>query len=1018
MRECSNHKFILLLLATLFILCSCDQNIECIDPDNWGGRLYTTIGAGGPAKITKIGGLSEVIAWTPSYVLDGSEVIMVVKNNSYKKKASDLNKVKAFRQCENIDMYDNYNTWTPILGNVLTNTLPLCTFATTTCSGTGPDETCPWCELTDQPMMAHEVPTSNSPCRLNQGLGLYLTLSTEGAPNARDFKCNADDSNPTNCFMHIGDAKAIFDKQNDDFKGQQIAHPSKVPTTVRLYDNLCPAVSVSFMPPVACQDPAKPCTMYFKIMDRFYTDNVGEYTIEFRKGVRILGGGLVTKFVGLVQGLLCSTTQRIFTAMTTEPASTLAGYLRVLLLLYIIFLGFSSLMGFTQLSHKELLVRTLKIGLIGQLTAPHSWNFFNTYFFQLFTNGIGEITGMIFHSTAVNVKSVSTGITETCQYQQLEGFAQLDILLAELFSYETTRKFFALLFWKGYGFLYIIAIFICLAIVLFILMRCILIYLVSFLVISILITLAPIFIPFILFDFTHNLFDNWLKALTSYFIQPIIILTFAFFVLQIFMTQMHSLLGYRVCWKELVEILNIPFFAWQHDFDKTKVCMPTPNPIFFYDSDETANHDALLKTPEGRLNLVGSLNMASGSNPNIDLCGTTNELCSAYTCAQKRYIGFPYVDPNFTPDAKRLKNLLKFDPIIVSLEDIILLVMIIWFMYQFSKAVPGIAKQLAGGGGAGKVNLGAAAAGIQAGIPAAFKTMSSGAYSAGTGGRHLGDDLKKAGGAIARAPIAATVGALGGVGGFLVGGAVGGARAITGGKGVLDTIKGVAAGAGSGAAKGAVTGTKGTFSVLGKMPTAFKGAKEKWQDYAPAKFDKIADSKPFKITKVIAQGLVAPHKLVAELAGKTLEKVGVAPRGAKDWMGKKKEKAGKWLGDKAKRQAAKADEFFLGNKHPELISDKAQSALDKADAAMGQGKYDEAVNLYGEAADEGSTNAMTTLAHMHEYGAGTGETGEEGVEQDLSKARELYDRALRKGDMSAQGSFDKLEKQLKKATKK
>jgi type IV secretion system protein VirB6 len=51
------------------------------------------------------------------------------------------------------------------------------------------------------------------------------------------------------------------------------------------------------------------------------------------------------------------------------------------------------------------------------------------------------------------------------------------------------------------------------------------IYLSALIAIGLLITMAPIFICFMLFGFTKSLCDNWLKQLILYTLQPIILFT-------------------------------------------------------------------------------------------------------------------------------------------------------------------------------------------------------------------------------------------------------------------------------------------------------------------------------------------------------------------------------------------------------------------------------------------------------------------------------------------------------------
>jgi hypothetical protein len=681
-----------------------------------------------PSKIIEIShengvATKETSQWIKSYELDGKEVKMIIRGGS-SRLINNLNE----DWCNN-SFFKESNSWSPVLTQYFKfEDLPTCEFPKTSDT--------PWCPINSN-METDNVPAMNLPCKMNHGLGLFSNIATSD-PKAEDFSCGLTGSNTTNCLIHIGDGRANI--QNSTY-----------------YDQLCKTLGFSFVPPAECSNVrsnGKPCSIYFKILDRLYNDNKGGYIIEFVQGVRGEGGGgAITKFVGLVQLLLCNVSSGIYKGLVTDNPEFLR-YIQVLLLLYIIMLGLTSLMGFSQLTHQDLLIRALKIGLITQLISPTSWEFFNTYFFKLFTDGIGELTGIIFGKTGdvAPVRITASWITESksCNFQNLAGFSVFDSIINEVFSYETTRKILSLLVWEIYGFIYIATIYICFGVVLLVVVKSILVYLVSFLVISILIALAPIFIPFILFETTRGFFENWIKALISYFIQPLIILTFAFFLLQIFLAQLHSMVGYRVCWKHFftIPIINIKVFAWQYDFDDKDKCIITPNSILSYDTKEP------VETPEDQLKFIGDLKIETspGRNP-CGLLASSGNLCTPYNCSQTRYPGYPYLDTNFPQDKDRISELQnkspdngRAAPILISLKGMVVFILIIWFMNHFSKMVPKIAKQVAGS--KGSVNLSGVAGSLQSsmfkyGASAASAALSP-MYRTLTGGRSLGDDLKVA----------------------------------------------------------------------------------------------------------------------------------------------------------------------------------------------------------------------------------------------------------------------------------
>jgi type IV secretory pathway VirB6-like protein len=833
--------------------------------------------------------------------------------------------------------------------------------------------------------------------------------------------------------MHIGDSKG-HNIRNSPFFNQS-----------------CPAAGLSFMPPPCPGNCFKqPMAIYFKIIDRYYQDNLGGYTIEFIQGARKTGGGAITKFVGTVQLLLCNVSKKIYSGLVED--SNFIQYIRAILLLYIILLGFSSAMGFSSLSHKDLLIRVLKIGLITQLISTTSWEFFNTHFFKLFTDGIGVIISIIFGQSEdiapVNV-SVPWLEESSCNFQTLSGFSVFDKIFSELFSRETTRKVLSLLVWRlSYGFLFIAVIYICLAVVLFTVVKCILIYVVSFLIISILIVLAPIFISFILFDFTRSFFDSWLQTILSYFVQPIIILTFAFFLLQVFQAQLHSMLGYRVCWKQWgprIPVINLSFMAWQSDYNHDVACLKTPNSILAYETGDTGSDGRPRPSPikefkpGDQLKFAGSLNIETyPGNNNCGEAGGMNEsgrsgLCTPYNCSQTRFIGYPYINPFFPPDDSRRHELAAGT--LVSFRGLIVFVLIVWFMYQFSKTVPDIAKQVAKGALMGGTNLGAVGNSMMGGMGWAAGLIGRAGYRGVTGGRSFRDDVR-----VARQTL----------------------------KGLKENIQ------------------DRTAENLTKAKAVARAAVKLTVGAAANKLDKTIknriDNIDNRIENKLASGLYSGAKMLGKSSyslakgahattfgdytpGKVLEKFGQATFGRAKAVDIRKElreelnktEVGKKINEIEKGMSQLGERFSdwrHGTKRPERISKTAQEELDRADAAtaradaakadkaaararlkdaktdadrakarddekQAQDRIDkasqDAVKAYEKAVKEGSTKAMTSLSNMYANGEGVDQNLDEGAR--LARAMELNQEAIQKGDESARAELRRLDKAIERYNK-
>ena len=636
----------LLFISALLLLVSCDQTVECIEPDDWGQQVKYTISGNNNSSYKVNPDHTEIGYWNNGgLILNGQNIIGVVKNSTALESNLSCNSIQSDCTAAH-GGYCSDNTWTAWYGDwSLGKDGGLCQFNGGWCP--------PGVSMND------DIPVSVIPCLFSRGLGLYLAVSG-------DYTATLNPQNPfignevcnqvnNNCYLHVGDTAS-----NPQF-----------------YDNYCPANGFAIEPPDKCKDGTHQCGMGFKISDRYYADNKGQYTISFKQGVLSKSyTGPLSKFAQLVTGILCDATTSIYNRIVHE--SSFRNYVGVLLILFVALMGVSFLIGTSNMTHTELIIMTLKFGVITQLImSDSSWTFFNDYFFSFFINGIGEITGILFGeaSFAQNIGSTSGG---QCA-PNVSGIQAFDTAIAKLFSYETTRKIMSLMVWKIWGAIYILAVYVMILVIIFTIIKALLIFFVSFLAISILIVLAPIFLPFMLFGITRSFFENWLKQLVSHFIQPIIILTFAFFMMTMLMNQLEFLFGYRVCWKEWfkIPVIDLEFYAWQSDYNNnSRGCIPTPNSLYV---EKQGNYTI---ATAGEANTCATLS-----------AGYTGE-CTPYACSQNRYIGFPYLDPNDTIDKDRIHELQSND--LVSLIDLVIMFIMVWFMVKFNKVVPAIAKRLGG----------------------------------------------------------------------------------------------------------------------------------------------------------------------------------------------------------------------------------------------------------------------------------------------------------------------------------
>ena len=248
-------------------------------------------------------------------------------------------------------------------------------------------------------------------------------------------------------------------------------------------------------------------------------------------------------------------------------------------------------MGSTQITVSDLVSRVIKIAIVLTVFSDASWRFFNGYLFELFTKGIDYL--------------FSSVIGATSQVGNLFGFVDPVI---DKFTSGTFWGLLAIQLLQISNGLIVFAILTIYSMLIYFraLLEIIINYCLAFLGMSVLISLAPFFIIFILFEQTRSLFDNWLSSLFNYMIQPTILLIF-FLLIDQLMTQQITNVVLRACWGILIPIkigldlthMGIPIsFSFQLPF--------LPGIPFFVSQVEGVDSAAMLFSQKGTFMMIAS----------------------------------------------------------------------------------------------------------------------------------------------------------------------------------------------------------------------------------------------------------------------------------------------------------------------------------------------------------------------------------------------------------------------------
>lgn len=288
-----------------------------------------------------------------------------------------------------------------------------------------------------------------------------------------------------------------------------------------------------------------------------YKESYGRYQVQFFTSEKVgsFTLNILTPLFELLKDKIKGAAVMIFKNMTcygggVTTCTNFFNYIKAVLILYVMSYGAMFLLGMVKINQQDLVIRIAKIAIVSGLMNESTFEFFNNYIFDFVTN---FSDGIISNMSGYSMFSSTNKITNP--------FMFLDALMSKiLFSKTFAGQVLSLISMGLSGLIYFVIVFIATMIVIITALRAVAVYIMAFMAIAILIGVAPLFLTFMLFDFTRYLFDNWVRFTFKYMIEPVILMAGIIILTQLFTIYLDFATGYSVCWKCALPI-KVPFPA-------------------------------------------------------------------------------------------------------------------------------------------------------------------------------------------------------------------------------------------------------------------------------------------------------------------------------------------------------------------------------------------------------------------------------------------------------------------------
>ncbi len=300
------------------------------------------------------------------------------------------------------------------------------------------------------------------------------------------------------------------------------------------------------------------CAKQFACVDK-YSNNSGSYEVKIKvknsRGISQIVNNIVQPVLYWLDGNSASSiaserigiVEGIYKSLISNPKYKLI--LKLSLTLFVIFYGLGYLMGVSELSQAEVVTRIFKIGFIYLFVGENGWFWFKEIFVNIFKEGVIQAS-FLMASSFDNSLQLETAIN-TGNYQNTALlFGSVDKVISILFSSAINKKIWAFLFTGIFGWAYVLVFYFSILNYIYALSNAVLLFITAQIMISILFVIGPIFFIFLLFSQTKDMFDNWLKALVSFGLQLIFLITTLTFFNLLMVEVLKMALGYKACWDD------------------------------------------------------------------------------------------------------------------------------------------------------------------------------------------------------------------------------------------------------------------------------------------------------------------------------------------------------------------------------------------------------------------------------------------------------------------------------------
>ncbi len=278
-----------------------------------------------------------------------------------------------------------------------------------------------------------------------------------------------------------------------------------------------------------------------------YQNSTGQYNLDvLSASARVsFNGDILTPLLIKIRSVIMNTSMTMFKNMTCYNLDDKSKcfdfflYVKALMTLYVTVFALMFTVGIVKITAEDLVIRFIRLGFVAGLLNGSTFVFFHDTVYPMVTIFVDQI-----------ISNIQGYNLYDSQGHLNNPFMFLEDIMTNIFLGKILSLQYLALFSFGFsGVFYFFVLFFFLIVFLMTIVRAIATYLMAFVANAFMLSLAPIFITFILFEKTRSLFDAWVKAIFRFMMEPVVLLAGVIVLTQLFEMILDNLLNFSVCWK-------------------------------------------------------------------------------------------------------------------------------------------------------------------------------------------------------------------------------------------------------------------------------------------------------------------------------------------------------------------------------------------------------------------------------------------------------------------------------------